>query len=130
MCRARSENKTDLVISPLARPALVVDNSMFVSSCPGQNIDNTMAQISLNVEEKRKLFEKPSILKSKGLSKVKTKKWVKKKDGTYGWITSLARPAAKLVASPESNKPFSIKNFTFKTRLDSSAGEGGGLPEC
>ena len=103
MCRARSENKTDLVISPLARPALVVDNSMFVSSCPGQNIDNTMAQISLNVEEKRKLFEKPSILKSKGLSKVKTKKWVKKKDGTHVLPFDLFTPLKRLLSFNKEN---------------------------
>ena len=122
---------TYVVISPAARPALFVENSLFVSSCNGQNFDNTTAETSSNVEEKRKLLEKPSKFKSKGLPKVKTKKWVKKKNGTYGWVTSLARPAAKLVASPERNISFiSIKNFTFTTQLDSSAGEGGGLPEC
>ena len=122
MCTPGSEKKTGLVIAPPARPALFVDNSV-------KNIDITTTKLSSNVEEKRKLFEKPSKLKLQGLPKVKTKKWVRKKDGMYGWVTSLARPAVKLMASPESKKStISIKNFTFKTRSDSSAGGGGGLP--
>ena len=44
---------------------------IFYTLITGQNIDNTTAQISSNFEEKRKLFEKPSKVISKGLPKVK-----------------------------------------------------------